>query len=69
MFSARMLSGLRNFFGTVSTLFLLAAFLLPGEATAGSAALDKVIEGANETCYLNFFHYSSPGSTGGEMRT
>ena len=48
MFSARMLSGLRNFFGTVSTLFLLAAFLLPGVAMAGSAALEKVIAGAKK---------------------
>ncbi len=48
MFFARNLSGLKYALGTVSTLFLLAAFLLPGEAAARSAALEKVIEGAKK---------------------
>ncbi|NQU69194.1 MAG: extracellular solute-binding protein [Rhodospirillales bacterium] len=48
MFSARNLSGLKYAFGTVSTFLLLVAFLLPSEAAARSAALEKVIEGAKK---------------------
>ena len=48
MLSERMLSRLRYVFGTVSTVFFLVAFLLPGEAAARSAALEKVIEGAKK---------------------
>jgi ABC-type Fe3+ transport system substrate-binding protein len=48
MVSERISSGLKNVFGTVSTLFLVIAFLLPGEAAARSAALDKVIQGAKK---------------------
>ena len=48
MFSERKLSGLKYLFGTVSTFFILAAFLLPAEVTARSAALEKVIEGAKK---------------------
>ena len=48
MFSKRMSSGLRYMCCTVSTLFFLVAFLLAGEAAAGSTALDKVIEGAKK---------------------
>ena len=48
MFSARILSGLKYAFGTVSTLLLLVALVLPGQAAARSAALEKVIEGAKK---------------------
>lgn len=48
MLSERNLSGLRLVFGTVGALFMLAAFLLPGEAAARSAALEKVIAGAKK---------------------
>jgi ABC-type Fe3+ transport system substrate-binding protein len=48
MFSAQKLSGSKYAFGRVCTLFLLAAFLLPGEVAARSAALKKVIEGAKK---------------------
>ena len=52
MFSERMLRGLRYVFGTVGALFFLVAFLLPGEAAARSAALEKVIEGAKKEAVL-----------------
>lgn len=48
MFSERMSSGVRYVAGKVGTLFLLAAFILPGEVAARSAALEKVIEGAKK---------------------
>jgi len=48
MFSERVWSGPRRVFGTVSTFFFLAAFLLAGEAAARSDALLKVIEGAKK---------------------
>lgn len=48
MFSERVLSRLRYTLGTVGAVFFLAAFLLPGEAAARSAALEKVIEGAKK---------------------
>ena len=48
MFSELMKSRVRYAFGAVSTLLLLVAFMLPGEAVARSAALDKVIEGAKK---------------------
>jgi iron(III) transport system substrate-binding protein len=47
MFSAQKL-GSKYTFCRVCTLFLLAAFLLPGEVAARSAALEKVIEGAKK---------------------
>jgi len=48
MFSERMLRGLRFTVGTVSAVFFLVALLLPVEAAARSAALEKVIEGAKK---------------------
>ena len=48
MFSKQMSSASKFGFGAVSTLCFLAAFALAGEAAAGSAALEKVIEGAKK---------------------
>ena len=48
MYSERKLWGLRYLFGKASSIFILAAILLPAEATARSAALEKVIEGAKK---------------------
>ena len=48
MFLKRLSSGPRFVIGAFSTVFFLAAFLLAGDAAAGSAALDKVIKGAKK---------------------
>ena len=48
MFSERMLRGSRSVFGAVGAVLIVAALVLPVEAAARSAALEKVIEGAKK---------------------
>ena len=48
MFSERDWSATARVLATASACFLVGAFLMAGQAAARSAALEKVIEGANK---------------------